>query len=133
MDWVAERLHQPGHLVLDPRLAMRYLQGHLPGAVSVPLPRAFGGDGALRPPTELAEWLGAAGLADDVTPIVYDGYDGQRGAFLAWLLAYRGGADVRLMDTFYAGWVAARRPIAYRATPPRPAGFTPRVDPSVRA
>jgi thiosulfate/3-mercaptopyruvate sulfurtransferase len=112
---------------------MRYLQGHLPGAVSVPAPRAFDADGRLRPPAELAAWLGAAGLSDDFTPLVYDSHDGQRGALLVWLLEYLGRADVRLLDVYYEAWRAAGQPIAYRATPPRSAAFTPRLDPGVRA
>jgi len=133
MDWVAERLQQPDVLVLDPRLPMRYLQGHLPGAVSVPAPRAFGPDGALLPPDQLAAWLAAAGLRDDLTPIVYDGHDGQRGALLVWVLEYLGRQDVRLLDVFYEAWRAAGRPIVYRAAVPQPAAFTVRLDPTVRA
>src|SRR4051794_24910011 len=111
MDWVVERLQQPGVLFLDPRLPMRYLQGHLPGAVSIPAPHAFGPDGALLPPEPLADWLGAAGVGDDVTPVVYDGYDGQRGALLVWVLEYLGRRDVCLLDVFYDAWRAAGRPI----------------------
>src|SRR5262245_40525640 len=111
MDWVAERLQRPDVLVLDPRLSMRYLQGHLPGAVSVPAPGAFGPDGALLPPDQLANWLGAAGLREDLTPVVYDSHDGQRGALLVWVLEYLGRQDVCLLDVFYEAWRAAGRPI----------------------
>ena len=133
MDWVAERLGRPDVLLLDPRLRMRYLQGHLPGAVSVPLPQALGPDGALLAPEALAAWLGAAGLGDAVTPVIYDGYDGQRGAMLAWVLEYLGRDDVRLMDAYYDTWRAAGRPVQYRAADPQPARFTVRLNPAIRA
>ena len=35
-DWVSERIGRPGYLIIDPRSAMRYLMGHLRGAVNVP-------------------------------------------------------------------------------------------------
>jgi len=133
MDWTAERLQRPDVLVLDPRLPMRYLQGHLPGAVSVPALRAFDADGTLSSPDQLAAWLGAAGLRDDLTPVVYDGHDGQRGALLVWVLEYLGRQDVCLLDVFYEAWRAAGRPIVYRAAAPQPATFTARVNPSLRA
>jgi thiosulfate/3-mercaptopyruvate sulfurtransferase len=132
-DWVAERLGRPDLLLLDPRLSMRYLQGHLPGAVSVPLPKAFGPDGALLPPPALAAWLGDAGLSDGVTPLVYDGHDGQRGAMLVWLLEYLGRADVCLLDVYYDAWRAAGRPVQYRAAAVPPAGFAVRLNPAIRA
>ena len=45
--WVAERLGQRGFLIIDPRRPMKYLSGHLPGAVNLPAYKAFGADGAL--------------------------------------------------------------------------------------
>ncbi len=89
--WVAERLHQPGMLILDSRLYMRYLMGHLPGAVNVPAPYVFGPDGLLLP----------------------DSHDGQRGALLIWVLEYLGRRDVHLMDAFYDAWRVAGHPIVY--------------------
>jgi len=132
-DWVHERLGRVDVLLLDPRLPMRYLQGHLPGAVSVPLPKAFDPGGGLLPPEALAAWLGAAGLSDAATPVVYDGYDGQRGAMLAWLLEYLGRADVCLLDVYYDAWRADGRPVQYRAATAPPASFTVRLNAAIRA
>ena len=53
-DWVAERIGQPGYLVIDPRSAMRYLMGHLRGAVSVPYKKLQAPDGRLGPSEQLA-------------------------------------------------------------------------------
>ena len=33
--------------------------------------------------------VGAAGLDEQATPVLYDSFDGQNGAMLAWLLEYR--------------------------------------------
>ena len=79
-DWVEENIlrqaqdeGRPGYLIIDPRSAMRYLMGHLRGAVSVPLKKLQDEQGRLRPPEELAETFAAAGLGDNVTPVLYDG------------------------------------------------------------
>ena len=39
-DWVSDHIGRPGYLIIDPRSAMRYLMGHLRGAVSVPFQEA---------------------------------------------------------------------------------------------
>ena len=57
--WVTERLGQRGFLIIDPRGPMKYLSGHLPGAVNLPAYKAFGADGALMAPAELAGSIGS--------------------------------------------------------------------------
>src|SRR5215510_2343589 len=108
-DWVAARLASPDILLLDPRRPMKYLQGHLKNAVNLPVFRAFGTDGKLLPPAELAAWLGAAGLDAKKTPVLYDSPEGQNAAMLAWILAFLGRADCHLLDIFYERWVAEKR------------------------
>ena len=132
-DWVAERIEAGDALVLDPRGYMRYLVGHLHGAVHVKAANLFGGDGRLLPPDEIAAMFAAAGLSNSAVPIVYDSYDGQNGALLSWALEYLGVPDVYLLDTFFEGWKEQGREVFYRPVVPRRAEFTPSVDPSVRA
>ena len=97
-DWVEEHIGRPGYLLVDPRSAMRYLMGHLRGAVSVPLKKLQDEQGRLRPPEELADAFAAAGLGDGVTPIMYDGSDGRNAAMHAWILEYLGRDDIHIMD-----------------------------------
>ena len=131
--WVEERLGDAETLALDPRGRMRYLRGHLLGAVNLPIDRLFGADGRLLEPSELARLLGETGLDDTRTPVIYDSYDGQRGAMMAWVLEYLGRADACLMDTFFDGWTAQQREIFYRPVEPEQMSFTHRVEPGVRA
>ena len=131
--WVAEALGSPEVLVLDPRTRTRYLQGHLKGSISLPVSRLVGDNGRLLPADRLADLFAAAGLEDTVVPVVYDSYDGQRGAFMAWALEYLGSRDVHLMDTFFEGWVSQGNEIFYRPVEPSPRSFTARVVPEIRA
>ena len=112
---------------------MRYLMGHLRGAVNVPFKRLQGPDGRLGPPEQLADAFGEAGLGDDVTPILYDQSDGRNAAMAAWVLEYLGRDDVHVMDILYDAWKEQGREVLYRPVATEARSFTPRVDPSVRA
>jgi len=131
-DWLAARLDSPEILLLDPRRPMKSLQGHLKSAVNLPVFRAFGTDGKLLPPADLARWLSSAGLGEGKTPVLYDSPEGQNGAMLAWILAYLGRTDVHMLEVFYEGWVAEKREVFYKPVEAVPRTFTPRVNPEIR-
>ena len=132
-DWVAERIGQPGYLIIDPRSAMRYLMGHLHGAVSVPFKKLQGPDGRLGPPEQLAAAFGDVGLGDDVTPILYDHQDGRNAAMAAWVLEYVGRSDVHIMELRYEAWKERGREVLYRPVPTSAASFTARLNAGIRA
>ncbi|MFQ5879610.1 MAG: sulfurtransferase [Dehalococcoidia bacterium] len=131
-DWVEERLDSPDVQILDPRRPVKYLQGHIRNAVNLPVAKAFSSEGELLADEALQRWLGAAGLGGGKTPIVYDAYDGQSGAMLAWILEYLGCTDVHLMDVFFEKWVAEGRGVFYRPVTPKASEFKARVNPQVR-
>jgi thiosulfate/3-mercaptopyruvate sulfurtransferase len=130
--WLETRRESPTILLLDPRRPMRYLQGHLKDAVNLPVYKAFDPEGKLLPDAHLQRWIGAAGLDDQTTPVIYDSYDGQNGAMLAWLLEYFGRGDVHLLNIFYERWVAEGREVFYRPVTPVSKTFTARVNPRLR-
>jgi len=74
---VAERIGKSDFVIVDPRRPMKYLAGHLSGAVNLPVYRAFGDNGSLLDEAALAEWLGAGGVGEGVTPVLYDSPQGQ--------------------------------------------------------
>ena len=131
-DWVSERIGRPGYLIIDPRSAMRYLMGHLRGAVNVPFKKLQGTDGRIGQPEQLAAAFGEAGLGDDVTPVLYDHQDGRNAAMAAWVLEYLGRNDVHVMDLLFEGWKEEGREVLYRPVPTEPKALTPRLNPSVR-
>ena len=132
-DWVAERIGQPGYLIIDPRSAMRYLMGHLRDAVSVPYKKLQGPDGHLGPPEQLAAAFGDAGLGDDVTPVLYDHQDGRNAAMAAWILEYLGRTDVHIMDLRYEAWKDEGREVLYRPVAAQAASFSFNLNPAIRA
>ena len=132
-DWVSEHIGRPGYLIIDPRTAMRYLMGHLRGAVNVPFKKLQGTDGRIGPPEQLAAAFGEAGLGDDITPVLYDHQDGRNAAMAAWVLEYLGRNDVHVMDLLFESWKEEGREVLYRPVPTEPRAFAPRLNPSARA
>jgi thiosulfate/3-mercaptopyruvate sulfurtransferase len=131
--WVEQSLDAANILLLDPRRPMRYLQGHLKNAVNFPVYKAFDAEGMLLSDEQLQRWLGATGLDQQTTPVIYDAYDGQNGAMLAWLLEYLGCADVRMLKIFYERWLAEGHEVFYRPVASVPKTFTAPVKPQLRA
>jgi thiosulfate/3-mercaptopyruvate sulfurtransferase len=122
-DWLAAHLNDPNVVVLDgswhmPNAARNaqaeYLAGHIPGAVffdidgiadtASPLPHM------LPTPAEFAHLVGALGIADDMTIVIYD----ELGLFSAprvwWTFKTMGARDVRMLAGGGPKWRAERRP-----------------------
>ncbi len=132
-DWVQANLDAPGSLLIDPRGPMRYMQGHIRGAVNLPAVRLFDREGKLLSVFELGEFLGSVGLGEGVALTLYDGGDGRNAAMLSWVLDYLGYTDLRIMDIFFEEWAAQGREKLYRPVRPTANQFTPQVNPQVRA
>ena len=132
-DWVEERLDSPEFLIIDTRYSMRHLMGHLRSAVNVPPPKLRDSQGQLLPVEDLANLFGAAGLGDEITPVLYDGYDGRNMAMVSWALDYLGREEVHVLDVVYDEWKAQGREVLYRPTPRVARHFTPRVNHKIRA
>jgi thiosulfate/3-mercaptopyruvate sulfurtransferase len=131
-EWIAGHLESREIAIVDPRRPMKYLLGHLPGAINIPMYQAFGSDGRLLAPEALAQFIGGAGLGDRVTPVLYDSPEGQNAAMLSWIFEYLGRLDVVVMDAFFEHWKAAGREVRYRPVEAPAQHFTWRLNPSVR-
>jgi thiosulfate/3-mercaptopyruvate sulfurtransferase len=132
-EWVEKHLDAPDVLLLDPRSPVRYMAGHPKNAVNVPVAKARDAEGKLLPAEELGRWLGAAGLDERRTPVIYDNADGRNAAFLAWILLYLGRPDVHVMETLWEQWVGEGRETFYRPVRPKPSEFFARPREEFRA
>jgi thiosulfate/3-mercaptopyruvate sulfurtransferase len=108
-----------------------YLAGHIPGAVF------FDIDGVadhrtslphmLLPPDEFARQVGALGIGDGMTIVIYD----EAGLFSAprvwWEFLTMGAADIRVLEGGGPKWRAEGRLLASGEARPTPATFTPHV------
>ena len=130
---VAERIGKSDFVIVDPRRPMKYLSGHLSGAVNLPVYRAFGDNGSLLDPAALAEWLGANGIGEGVPPVLYDSPQGQNAAMLAWIMEYLGAPEIFLLDVFFERWKSDGREVVYRPVQPAARRFVPRLNERLRA
>jgi thiosulfate/3-mercaptopyruvate sulfurtransferase len=133
MEWVTERLNRPEFTLVDPRRPMKYLSGHLPGAINIPTYKVFGPDGSLLPPESLARFIGASGFGNEDGAIIYDSPEGQNAAMLAWMLEYLGHADIYVMDAFFEAWKSAGHEVLYKPWRLPERKFIVRPNPIIRA
>jgi thiosulfate/3-mercaptopyruvate sulfurtransferase len=131
--WLSSRLESKDLVVVDPRRPMKYLSGHLPGAINIPTYQAFGADGKLPGTAALAEFIGRAGLGDSVTPVIYDSPEGQNAAMLAWILEYLGRSDVLILDAYYENWKEGGGEVRYKPVSAPPVKFTAHENAAIRA
>lgn len=131
----ARRLVDEGATVLDTRSTVRFLIGHLPGAVSVGWRIGVVGglrSGTLGAPADVARAFAAVGVRDDRPVLVVgawtDGW-GEEGR-VAWDLAYLGHPDVNVLIGGAEAWTG---PWSYGPTRPEAGDFGATVRDEVRA
>jgi thiosulfate/3-mercaptopyruvate sulfurtransferase len=135
--WLAERLGQPDLVVVDgsfylPAMkrdaAAEYLAGHVPGAVrfdidaiadhSIPLPHM------LPSPEAFARDVGALGISDRDTVVVYDGAGLFSSPRVWWTFRLFGAENVCVLDGGLPRWKSEGRPLETGAVKRAPRQFT---------
>jgi thiosulfate/3-mercaptopyruvate sulfurtransferase len=135
--WLAERLGRPDVVVVDgsfylPAMkrdaAAEYLAGHIPGAVrfdidaiadhSIPLPHM------LPSPEAFAQAVGALGISDRDTIVVYDGAGLFSSPRVWWTFRLFGAENVFILDGGLPRWKAEGRPLEAGAAQRGPRRFT---------
>jgi thiosulfate/3-mercaptopyruvate sulfurtransferase len=143
-EWLAARLDDPKIVPIDASWYLpamnrdgydEYLAGHIPGAVffdidgiadkTTDLPHM------LLPPEAFAAAVGALGIGDGMTLVIYDG----AGLFSAprvwWEFVTMGAPDVHLLDGGLPQWKDEGRPLESGQTTRAPVTFTPRFRPEL--
>ena len=104
----------PDIRVIDVRERIKYLAGHVPGAVNIWRPDIVDKDhpipGMMAPQAQIEELMGKLGISHRNTLILYS--DGPDGARLWWILAYYGFpiSQMKLLDGGPEGWKAKGYP-----------------------
>ena len=112
----------------DPPPALRFLQGHLPGAVRADLDADLAGPPGAggRHPLPSVEEFGAAmrrlGVHADRPVVAYDQRDGTIASRLWWMLRHHGHEDARVLDGGLEAWVRAGLPVESGPAGPIPVG-----------
>jgi len=136
-EWAAQNLNSPSLRFVEVDVdTTAYDQGHLPGAVAwnwqTQLQDNIRRDLIDRPTLE--KLLGASGISDDTTIILYGDNNNWFAAYAFWQLKYYGHKDVRLIDGGRKKWLEEKRALT-KDVPRFPAAkyHVSRTDESVRA
>lgn len=134
-EWLAANLSNPNVAVVDGSWYLptqnrdgkaEYLRGHIPGAVHFDIDTVKDTKSALPhmlpAPKDFAAAVGAMGISEDMTIIVYDGAGLFASARVRWTFEVMGAKDVRILEGGYPKWIAEKRP--FEAGVPR---ITPKV------
>lgn len=124
--WVAEQLDDDSVRLLDMRSPSDYAEGHIPGAVNIPVNEIVAAvDGV---PFEFDEAkvqdaLNASGLTPDMTAVIYDDLGMMNSARLFWTLEYVGHEDVRVLNGGWNAWVDEAREQSSNAVEVEPSDY----------
>ena len=141
-DWLAQHLKSPDVVIVDASWDLpaagrdaraEYLAGHIPGAVFFDIDaiadRTTTLPHMLPKPADFAKMVGALGISDQMTIVVYD----EEGLFSAprvrWTFRTMGAKGVRILTGGGKQWRAEHRPIEKGAVARTPAHFNAHLDP----
>jgi thiosulfate/3-mercaptopyruvate sulfurtransferase len=130
-DWLADQLNQPSVKVVDVRLPEAYADGHIPGAINLPLPSLQtlrdGIPEMLIDQPEFEARMGQFGICETDTVVLYDAMWSMPAARVLWAFERYGHEAVYLLDGGLDLWSIEGRPLTtdplvlspttYRATP----------------
>ncbi len=136
-DWLEDNLARPEIRVLDVRwrpdgtARQVYATSHVPGAAYVDWSTQLvqqEDDNAilLAGPDEVASTMGAAGVSDGTTVVIYDDTVSLYASRVWWTLRVYGFDSCRILDGGFETWETDGRPLSSAVSPERPATFTPR-------
>jgi thiosulfate/3-mercaptopyruvate sulfurtransferase len=122
-EWLAANLSNPNVAIVDGSWYLptqnrdgkaEYLRGHIPGAVHFDIDSIKDTKSALPhmlpSPKDFAAAVGAMGISEDMTIIVYDGAGLFASARVRWTFEVMGAKDVRILEGGYPKWIAEKRP-----------------------
>jgi thiosulfate/3-mercaptopyruvate sulfurtransferase len=146
-DWLQEHLNDPNLVVVDGSWYLptqnrdpqaEYLAGHIPGAVRFDIDTVKDTSSSLPhmlpSPEEFAKSVGAIGISEDMTIVVYDGAGLFSAPRVRWTFQVFGARNVSILDGGFPAWMAEGRPVETGPEKPSaPRTFKPSFDATVVA
>lgn len=131
-DWLLGELHDSDLVVLDARSRERYAQGHIAGAVSLPVADTFGPDprsDLAAPISKIQQLFGAAGVDQATRVVIYDDGDMVSASRVFWILEVHGHRHVALLNPGYAYWETHELPVSTQPARPAARDFVSEITP----
>ncbi|WP_262032243.1 3-mercaptopyruvate sulfurtransferase [Microvirga sp. Mcv34] len=145
--WLQEHLSDPNLTVVDGSWYLpaqnrdpqaEYLAGHIPGAVRFDIDTVKDNSASLPhmlpSPEDFAKAVGAMGISEDMTIVVYDGMGLFSAPRVRWTFQIFGAHNVSILEGGFPAWRTENRPIETGPEKPRsPRTFNPSFDASAVA
>ena len=145
--WLQEHLNDPNLVVVDGSWYLptqnrdpqaEYLAGHIPGAVRFDIDSVKDTSSTLPhmmpAPESFAKTVGAMGIGEDATIVVYDGAGLFAAPRVRWTFQVFGARNVSILEGGFPAWKAEGRPVETGPETPRaPRTFKPSFNPSAIA
>ncbi len=130
--WLQQRLADDNMRIIDAREPDKYLAGHIPGAVNLPVENTFRQGNAKSKVADIhtiQQLFREAGIQRDHTVVVYDNDEHISAGRVFWVLEVFGVTDVKLLNGGYKNWRAQGFPVS--TTPPTvsPSDYVVTVNP----
>ncbi|WP_029073773.1 3-mercaptopyruvate sulfurtransferase [Kaistia adipata] len=140
-DWLAVHLDDPAVAIIDGSWYLptenrdaeaEYRKAHIPGAVFFNLDKvadtSSGLPHMLPAPEEFARAVGALGISDKQTIVVYDGAGLFSAPRVRWTFRTMGAPDVRILEGGFPQWIADGRPVESGEPKPAPKMFAAKLN-----
>ncbi len=132
-DWLAGCLSDSTVRVVDSRSDKDYTGGHIPGAVHID-GYTLGGlrTGSEMPePEAFAHLVGALGIDEHTTVVVYDAGGPPTAGIVVWAFLYYGHPDARLLDGGLTKWTTEGLPLSIDPLAHDPRAYAARLEEGV--
>ena len=125
---LAVKMKDANCVVISAEKEANYNLVHIKGAINVPYNELnISEEGKLKSSSAIAAILGANGVSNTNSIVVYDEGKGKYAGRLYWVLKYLGCKDVMILDGGLPSWKASRKPITKLPTTLSKTTFTPVV------
>ncbi len=135
-EWLAQHIADPNVVIVDGSYYLstqnrdaraEYLSGHIPGATFFDINKIADGSTdlphMLPGPDQFAEMVGALGIGDGDTIVVYDGMGLYSAARVWWTFRIFGAKNVFILDGGFPKWQAEKRPVEAGEAKRKPRSF----------
>ena len=133
VEWLIEHQNDSNVIIIDARSAREYAEGHIVGAVNVPVVDTFNPlrntdrVGNLK---HIATLFSDAGIRNDFTVVIYDGNTYIDAGRVFWVLEVYGHKNVKLLNGGIEGWQAySKQTLSKVMIKPNKTDYTPAIDP----
>lgn len=121
--WLAEHVGDADIVPVDVRPPQFFAQGHIPGAVNLPIFSLSNSASGPPAPGQVAQRLAAAGVARETHVVAYDDGESPDAAQLFWLLSYVRHPRASVLDGGITKWAHEGRDWEYADRPRAPVDY----------